>query len=239
MARIKVKVVRLAHAHGLELPGYQTAGAAGMDLLAAVGEGRPVVLAPGKRVLVPTGLVMELPKGYEAQVRPRSGLALRNGITVLNSPGTIDSDYRGEIGVLLVNLGDSKFKIERGSRIAQLVVQKVEAATLVEVTRTAQSARGEAGFGSTGLTRQAGTSGSAKKSGKTGPKRAAKTEAPSPPARQKPPASAHLAGTNGKIAGKDKQRTPPLVANQRNRLQLTARRRSAGPSRVKTRVSPR
>lgn len=239
MARIKVKVVRLAHAHGLELPSYQTAGAAGMDLLAAVGEGRPLVLAPGKRALIPTGLVMELPKGYEAQVRPRSGLALRNGITVLNSPGTIDSDYRGEIGVLLVNLGDSKFKIERGSRIAQLVVQKVEAATLVEVTRTAQSARGAAGFGSTGLTRQAETSSATKKSRKSDPKRSAKTEPPSASPRQKAPAGAHMAGTNGKTAGKAKQRTPELVANQRNRLQLNARRRTAGPSRIKTRVSPR
>ena len=129
---LRVKVVQLPHGRGLPLPAYQSDGAAGMDLLAAVAKDAPLMLAPGARALVPTGLVLELPSGYEAQVRPRSGLALRYGVTVLNSPGTIDSDYRGEVGVLLVNLGDEPFTIRRGERVAQLVVQRVERAEMVE-----------------------------------------------------------------------------------------------------------
>jgi dUTP diphosphatase len=148
---LAVKVVRLPHGRGLPLPTYQSEGAAGMDLLAAVAKDAPLTLAPGARALVPTGLVLELPKGWEAQVRPRSGLALRHGVTVLNSPGTIDSDYRGEVGVLLVNLGDEPFAIRRGERIAQLVVQRVERARLVEGQRIAQTRRGASGFGSTGM----------------------------------------------------------------------------------------
>jgi dUTP pyrophosphatase len=120
-----------------------------MDLVAAV-EGTPLRMAPGARALVPTGLVLELPHGFEAQVRPRSGLALRHGITVLNSPGTIDSDYRGEVQVLLANLGDAPFSIERGERIAQLVIQRVVQADLVEVSVLAETKRGAGGFGSTG-----------------------------------------------------------------------------------------
>ena len=150
-APLRVKVVRLAHARGLALPSYQSDGAAGMDLLAAVPSAAPLRLAPGKRVLVPTGLVLELPPGFEAQVRPRSGLALRHGITVLNSPGTIDCDYRGEVMVLLANLGNAPFKIARGERIAQLVVQRVERAKLVEVSAIAETRRGAGGFGSTGV----------------------------------------------------------------------------------------
>ena len=149
-ARVRrVKVVRLPHAAGLPLPAYQSEGAAGLDLLAAVDNA--VRLGPGKRALIPTGLVLELPAGFEAQVRPRSGLALRSGITVLNSPGTIDSDYRGEVKVLLVNLGDEPFSIARGERIAQLVVQRVERATLVEADEIAATRRGAGGFGSTGV----------------------------------------------------------------------------------------
>jgi len=150
-ARLRVKVVRLPHAEGLPLPAYQSAGAAGMDLLAAVAQPKPLRLAPGKRALVPTGLVLELPRGFEAQVRPRSGLALRHGITVLNSPGTIDCDYRGEVMVLLANLGEAPFRIERGERIAQLVVQRVERAQLIEVAAIAATRRGAGGFGSTGV----------------------------------------------------------------------------------------
>jgi dUTP pyrophosphatase len=147
---IKVKVVRLPHAEGLDLPAYQSRGAAGMDLLAAVTARKPMRLAAGARCLVPTGLILELPVGTEAQVRPRSGLALRHGITVLNSPGTIDSDYRGEVMVLLANLGDATFEIRRGERIAQLVIQRVEQAALVEVAATTTTSRGAGGFGSTG-----------------------------------------------------------------------------------------
>jgi dUTP pyrophosphatase len=143
-----IKVVRLAHAGGLPLPAYQSHGAAGMDLLAAVD--KPAILKPGARALVPTGLIIELPPGLEAQVRPRSGLALRHGITVLNSPGTIDSDYRGEVQVLLINLGDKPFAIARGERIAQLVVQRVERAELAEAAAVSATHRGSGGFGSTG-----------------------------------------------------------------------------------------
>jgi dUTP pyrophosphatase len=148
---VAVRVVRLPHGRDLALPAYQSTGAAGMDLLAAVPKRAPLRLAAGARTLVPTGLVLQLPPGYEAQVRPRSGLALRHGITVLNSPGTIDSDYRGEVQVLLVNLGDEPFSIARGERIAQLVVQRVEQARLVEVAELAATPRGAGGFGSTGV----------------------------------------------------------------------------------------
>jgi dUTP pyrophosphatase len=146
---LAVKVVQLPHGRGLPLPTYQSDGAAGLDLLAAVAKDAPLTLAPGARALVPTGLVLELPKGWEAQVRPRSGLALRQGVTVLNSPGTIDSDYRGEVGVLLVNLGDEPFTIRRGERIAQLVAQRVERVALVEARRVEETRRGAGGFGST------------------------------------------------------------------------------------------
>lgn len=144
----RISVVRLAHGRDLSLPAYQSEGAAGLDLLAAVE--RPVRLKPGERALVPTGLTIELPRGLEAQVRPRSGLAFRHGVTVLNSPGTIDCDYRGEVKVLLVNLGDASFSIARGERIAQLVVQRVEQVRLTEVKNASTTARGAGGFGSTG-----------------------------------------------------------------------------------------
>ena len=150
-ARLRVKVVRLRHAEGLPLPAYQSAGAAGMDLLAAVPKNKPLRLEPSKRALVPTGLVLALPPGFEAQVRPRSGLALRHGITVLNSPGTIDCDYRGEVMVLLANLGEAPFRIGRGDRIAQLVVQRIVHAQLAEVAAIAATPRGPGGFGSTGV----------------------------------------------------------------------------------------
>jgi dUTP pyrophosphatase len=144
----RVKVVRLPHAAGLPLPACQSAGAAGLDLVAAVDA--PVALRPGRRALIPTGLILELPAGLEAQVRPRSGLALRHGITVLNSPGTIDSDYRGEVEVLLVNLGERPFTVARGDRIAQLVVARCERVSLVEARAASPTPRGSGGFGSTG-----------------------------------------------------------------------------------------
>lgn len=149
---VQVRVVRLPHADGLPLPAYQSDEAAGMDLLAAVEKTEPVILAPGERELIPTGLVLELPRGMEAQIRPRSGLALRHGITVLNSPGTIDSDYRGEVKVLLINLGNAPWEIQRGERIAQLVFQAVQQAALVEVAVLKTTRRGSGGFGSTGAT---------------------------------------------------------------------------------------
>ena len=127
---IDVRVQRLAHAQGLPLPRYETAGAAGMDLIAALPEDAPLTLAPGARALVPTGLAIALPEGFEAQVRPRSGLAAKNGVTVLNSPGTVDCDYRGEVKVILVNHGAEPFLIERGARIAQMVVAPVTQARL-------------------------------------------------------------------------------------------------------------
>lgn len=146
---MKIGIVRLPHARDLPLPAYATDEAAGMDLAAAVAE--DVVLAPGKRVLVPAGIVIELPKGFEAQMRPRSGLAAKHGITVLNSPGTVDSDYRGEIKVLLINHGDEPFTIARGMRVAQMVVARHERAELVEQASLSETARGEGGYGSTGL----------------------------------------------------------------------------------------
>jgi len=147
---VTVEVQRLPHADGLALPAYQTAHAAGLDLLAAVAEDKPMVIAPRQRVLVPTGLMIAVPPGYEAQVRPRSGLALKHGITVLNSPGTVDADYRGEVSVLLINLGDTPFTIQRGERIAQLVIAAVAQANLVTVTELPATDRGSGGFGSTG-----------------------------------------------------------------------------------------
>jgi dUTP pyrophosphatase len=147
---IKVEVKQLAHGEGLPLPAYQTADAAGMDLLAAVPDAAPLTLAPGKPALIPTGLIIALPKGYEAQVRPRSGLAVRHGVTVLNAPGTIDADYRGEVNVLLINHGEAPFTILRGERIAQMVIAPVVQVELVRVAALAATDRGSGGFGSTG-----------------------------------------------------------------------------------------
>ena len=146
----RLAIVRLPHAAGLDLPAYETDGAAGLDLRAAVPEDRPLILPPGRRAAVPTGLVLELPDGHEGQVRPRSGLALKHGITCLNTPGTLDSDYRGEVKVLLVNLGDEEFAVTRGMRIAQLVVAPVTRVTVEEHETSSATARGAGGFGSTG-----------------------------------------------------------------------------------------
>lgn len=146
-----VGIVRLAHGEGLDLPAYETPGSAGMDLRAAIAEGERLVIRPGKRALVPTGLIFEIPAGYEAQIRPRSGLAFKNGITCLNTPGTIDSDYRGEVQVLLINLGEEKFSIERGMRIAQMVIAPVVQAVVTETELATATGRGTGGFGSTGL----------------------------------------------------------------------------------------
>lgn len=148
MTPVTVPVRRLPHGGDLPLPEYATADSAGLDLLAAVDE--PKVLAPGARLLVPTGLAIALPEGHEAQVRPRSGLALRNGVTVLNSPGTIDADYRGEIGVVLINLGDEPFEIARGMRIAQMVVAPVTRLSWEAREELPSTARGAGGYGSTG-----------------------------------------------------------------------------------------
>ncbi|MEZ0172511.1 dUTP diphosphatase [Microvirga sp. TS319] len=146
-----LRVQRLPHGAGLPLPRYETPGAAGMDLIAANPAEAPVVLAPLERRLVPTGLVIQLEQGFEAQVRPRSGLALRHGVTVLNAPGTIDADYRGEVQVLLVNLGTEPFAITRGMRIAQMIVAPVTTVEVAEVAAVDRTARDAGGFGSTGL----------------------------------------------------------------------------------------
>jgi dUTP pyrophosphatase len=147
---ITIDVQRLPHADGLELPAYQSAHAAGLDLLAAVAEDEPVTLTPGQRALIPTGLMIAVPPGFEAQVRPRSGLAFKHGVTVLNAPGTVDADYRGEVGVLLINHGDVAFTIRRGERVAQMVIAPVTQANLVGVESLSSTARGSGGFGSTG-----------------------------------------------------------------------------------------
>ncbi len=147
---IQVNIQQLPHAEGLPLPAYQSAHAAGLDLLAAVPEDAPLVLAPGKHAMVPTGLAIALPVGFEAQVRPRSGLAAKHGVTVLNSPGTIDADYRGEIQVILINHGAEPFAIRRGERIAQMVIAPVVQASFVTVSELSATDRGAGGFGSTG-----------------------------------------------------------------------------------------
>ena len=143
--KIKLKIKRI---RDVSMPAYQTEGSAGMDLRAAVDP--PVTLAPGERVLVPTGLIVEIPSGYEAQVRPRSGLALKHGISLVNAPGTIDSDYRGEIGVILINLGNEPFVIQHNDRIAQMVIAPVTQARIVEVDEVNETGRGSGGFGHTG-----------------------------------------------------------------------------------------
>ena len=148
MSEVKVKLLPLEHAVGLQLPTYATEQSAGMDLSAALDEA--IELGSGDRALIPTGLSIALPAGYEAQIRPRSGLALKNGITVLNSPGTIDADYRGEIKVLLINHGKEAFTVERGMRIAQMVVERYETVGWEVVKDLEESDRGEGGFGSTG-----------------------------------------------------------------------------------------
>ena len=147
---VAIEYQRLPHAEGLPLPAYQSSGASGMDLLAAVPENEPLTLAPGKHALVPTGLSIALPPGFEAQVRPRSGLAAKHGVTVLNSPGTIDADYRGEIRVILINHGDAPFVIGRGERIAQMVIATVARSVLVPSVTLSATDRGSSGFGSTG-----------------------------------------------------------------------------------------
>ncbi len=150
MSDIEVQITRLPHGADLPLPAYQSAQAAGLDLMAAVPADAPVVLAPGARALIPTGVAIALPAGTEAQVRPRSGLAARHGVTVLNSPGTIDADYRGELQVILVNLGSESFSVSRGMRIAQLVLAAVAKARLREMPELDLTPRGIGGFGSTG-----------------------------------------------------------------------------------------
>ena len=154
MPEVRVRVERLPHALDLPLPAYATEGAAGLDLLAALPPGESLVLEPGSRALVPTGIRLALPPGHEAQVRPRSGLALRHGVTVLNSPGTIDADYRGEVGVILINLGRVSYAVARAMRVAQLVVAPVSRVRWDEIGldgRAQDTGRGSGGFGSTGL----------------------------------------------------------------------------------------
>lgn len=148
MSAVRVRVLRLPHGAGLPLPEYMTPHAAGCDLRAAVSE--PLTLAPGGRAAVPTGLAIALPEGYEAQIRPRSGLALRAGVTCLNSPGTVDADYRGEVQVILANLGSEPFAVSRGDRIAQMIIAPVSRAAFEEADSLEETARGAGGFGSTG-----------------------------------------------------------------------------------------
>ena len=149
-ASVAIRILRLPHGEGLPLPWYQSKHAAGLDIVAAVPEAGPVELMPGSRALVPTGFALELPSGFEAQLRPRSGLALKHGVTLLNSPGTIDADYRGEVMVLLANLGAEAFTVRRGDRIAQLVVAPVAHVEVVSDEALGETDRGQGGFGSTG-----------------------------------------------------------------------------------------
>ena len=150
MTNVDIQILQLPHGAGLPLPAYQTAAAAGLDLMAAVPDGYPVTIAPGAYAMIPTGIALALPEGTEGQVRPRSGLAAKHGVTVLNAPGTIDADYRGEVNVLLVNHGQAVFVVERGMRIAQLVIATVAIASIHIVEKLAETDRGSGGFGSTG-----------------------------------------------------------------------------------------
>jgi dUTP pyrophosphatase len=155
VSKLSVSFLQMPHAAGLPAPAYATADAAGMDLSAAVEDDAPVTLAPGQRAAIPTGLQLAIPQGFEGQVRPRSGLALKNAVTVLNAPGTIDADYRGEVKVILINLGTEPFEITRGMRIAQLVFAPVVRATMQQAATLDETARGEGGFGSTGVAKRA------------------------------------------------------------------------------------
>jgi dUTP pyrophosphatase len=154
VSRVQLQVMRLPHARDLPLPSYHSALASGIDLMAAVPADAPVTLGPGERAAIPTGLAIALPAGIEGQIRPRSGLALRHGITVLNAPGTVDADYRGEVQVILVNLGREPFRIERGARIAQMVLAPVLQARICEAASLDETSRGVGGFGSTGTGRK-------------------------------------------------------------------------------------
>ena len=154
MSKLEVRMVRLPHAADLPLPAYQSELAAGLDLVAAVPPDAPVSIAPGERAAIPTGIAIALPPGYEGQIRPRSGLALRHGVTILNSPGTVDADFRGEVHVILVNFGSDLFTVERGARIAQLVFAAMMQAVICEVASLDETARGVGGFGSTGMGRE-------------------------------------------------------------------------------------
>jgi dUTP pyrophosphatase len=147
---VTLRVLKLPHGEGLPLPAYHSEHAAGLDVVAAVPDDAPVTLPPGGRAAIPTGFVLELPAGYEAQLRPRSGLALKSGVTLLNSPGTVDADYRGEVKVILINLGSDPFVVRRGNRIAQLVVARVEPVRIEAAIELAPTPRGTGGFGSTG-----------------------------------------------------------------------------------------
>jgi dUTP pyrophosphatase len=149
--RPPLNLIRLPNGEGLDLPAYESKGAAGMDLRAAVEDGVALMIAPSKRALVPTGFIFEIADGFEGQVRPRSGLAFKHGITCLNTPGTIDSDYRGEVKVLLINLGEEPFEITRGMRIAQMVIAPAIQARIAEITEASATKRGAGGFGSTGV----------------------------------------------------------------------------------------
>ena len=149
--RPTLNLIRLPHGEGLDLPAYETKGAAGMDLRAALKDGVTLTLAPGKRALVPSGFIFEIPEGFEAQLRSRSGLAFKHGITCLNSPGTVDSDYRGEVKMLLINHGEEPFEITHGMRIAQVVIAPVTQVRVAEITEVSETARGAGGFGSTGV----------------------------------------------------------------------------------------
>lgn len=193
LAKVTLAVKQLEHGQGLPLPQYQSDEAAGADLLAAIGKDAPLMLEPGERALVPTGIALQIPKGFEAQVRPRSGLAWRHGVTVLNSPGTIDSDYRGELHVLLINFGTRTVMIERGERIAQLVLAPVVRAVMRDMDRLSDSRRGAGGFGSTGRK-------TALPRAKTAAKPAARTKARKSRATGNGSSSAMAAKPNGKTS---------------------------------------
>lgn len=218
-----VRVVKLPHARDLALPAYQSAGAAGLDLVAAVPANKPLRLKRGARALVPTGLILEIPIGFEAQIRPRSGLALMHGITVLNSPGSIDSDYRGEVQVILINLGEKLFVVQRGERIAQMVIASVARLSLRESTTARPTVRGTGGFGSTGVA--------------MAPTKAVKGQA-SKPVKTKKAGKASKSGKSGKNAVTETKvgtKRSAAAVFPRRILQGTARGSQGGDGRVRRR----
>jgi len=225
-----LKMARLAHGKGLPRPAYQSKEAAGLDLVAAVAAKKPIRLKSGARALIPTGLCFELPKGFEAQIRPRSGLALKHGITVLNSPGTIDSDYRGEVQVILINLGTATFTVRRGERIAQMVIAPVVQAKIKSSKKLAKTQRGKEGFGSTGHG-AAEPKKKTEKRKKVSPtarakaKKKSKTKSKTPTAKP----TRRISKTTSRIAAKSKTRAPV-----KRKAAASAKRKPARQTRSRT-----
>ncbi len=233
-------MARLAHGKGLPRPAYQSKEAAGLDLVAAVTFDKPIKLKPGERALIPTGLCLELPKGFEAQIRPRSGLALKHGVTVLNAPGTIDSDYRGEVQVILINLGTVTFTVRRGERIAQMVIAPVIQAKIRSSKKLAKTQRGTDGFGSTGSnTGKTKTKSVERKKTKTKPRSGSQPKPTRKSSKANP--ARRTSKTAPRIAAKSKKATPVKrkTASKAKSTSVRQTRRRTGSAATKSRARQR